>query len=154
MFEQDHTEENEQQKSDEARGGQDESFEEDSDYLSFKSFQDRVLGSEYGGEISRNDTMDDDGTYKFDTGDDDELNLEEIYKKREKIYTYYRFKDVIDGMEPDGVFPHLQDLEASGLMNNLVRREKNRVFLGLDFKKDGGRHYIHYSFDEGIKMGS
>ena len=39
-------EQNEQEKLDEARGGQDESFEEDSDYFSFRRSQDRALKSE------------------------------------------------------------------------------------------------------------
>ena len=127
-------EQDEQQKLDKARGG-DESFEEDSDYFSFERSQDRVLGSEYGSEISKGDRMDDTGTYKFDTGD--ATNLEEIFKRRRKIYTYFDLKDIISGMEPDGVFPHLEDFERAKLMDNVYsRRGVGNVLLGLDFKKD------------------
>ena len=45
MFDPEHTEENEQQKLDEARGG-DDSIGEDSDYFSFDQVRDRALGSE------------------------------------------------------------------------------------------------------------
>ena len=136
MFDQDHTKENEQQKLDEAQWGQDEA---DSDYFSFDRVRDRALGSEYGSELSRDDRMDDTGNYKFETGD--ELNLEEIYRKREKIYTYHYFKDVFDGMEPDEVFPHVEDLEKAGIMSNIKRRVSNGMFLGLDFKKDDTKTY-------------
>ena len=119
----------------ETRGG-DDSFEEDSDYFSFDRVRDRALGSEYGGDLSRGDTMDGTGTYKFDTGDD--LNLEEIHRKRKKIYTYHYLRDVINGMEPDKVFPNLGDLKKSKLMGNIHRRiGSGGVFLGLDFIRDG-----------------
>ena len=128
-------EQDEQQKLDQAQGG-DDSFEEDSDYFSFDRVRDRALGSEYGADLSRDDTMDDTGTYKFDT--DDELNLQEIFTKREKIYTYHYLRDVINGMEPNNVFPNLEDLEQSKLMTNLRRRiGTGGVFLGFDFVKDG-----------------
>ena len=136
MFRPEDNEQDEQQKLDEAQGGQDESFEEDSDYFSFDRVRDRALGSEYGADLSRDDTMDDTGTYKFDTGDD--LNLQEIFTKREKIYTYHYLRDVINGMEPDEVFPNLEDLEEAKLMKNIKRRMgAGGVFLGIDFVKDG-----------------
>ena len=64
--------------------------------------------------------MDGTGTYKFDTGD--KLDLQEIFTKREKIYTYHYLRDVINGMEPDAIFPNLEDLEKSKLMGNIKRR--------------------------------
>ena len=135
MFDQDYNEQDEQQKLDQAQGG-DDSFEEDSDYFSFDRVRDRALGSEYGADLSRGDTMGEDGNYKFDTGD--ELNLQEIFTKREKIYTYHYLRDVINGMEPDNVFPNLEDLEQSKLMGNIRRRiGTGGVFLGFDFVKDG-----------------
>ena len=136
MFE-DQNVQDEQQKLDEATGGQDESFEEDSDYFSFDRVRERALGSEYGEDLSRGDTIDADGTYKFDTGDN-EMNLEEVFRRKEKVYTYSYLRDVINGMEPDEVFPHLDDLEKSKLMGNIQRRFGNGgVFLGFDFVKDG-----------------
>ena len=135
----DYDEKNEQEKLDEAQGGND-SFEEDSDYFSFKRLQDRALESEYGSELSKGDRMDDSGNYKFETGDD--LNLEEIHRKREKIYTYHYFKGVLNGMEPDEVSSHLEDLEKAGIMSNIHRRRGvGGVFLGLDFRKDGAKTY-------------
>ena len=84
--------------------------------------------------------MDETGNYKFETGD--ELNLEEIYKKREKIYTYSYFKDVMNSIEPDETSPHLADLEKAGVMSNIRRRVRNGVFLGFDFKKDNSKVYV------------
>ena len=128
----------EQQKLDEARGGQDDSFEEDSDYFSFDRVRDRALGSEYGEELSRGDTMDDKGAYKFDYEGD---NLEQVFKRKEKVYTYSYLRDVINGMEPDEVFPHLDDLEKSKLMGNIQRRfGSGGVFLGFDFVRDGTKN--------------
>ena len=136
MFDQDYHEQDEQQKLDKAQGGQDESFEEDSDYFSFDRVRDRALRSEYGDDLSRDDTMDDTGNYKFNTGD--ELNLQEIFTKREKIYTYHYLRGVIHGMEPNEVFPNLEDLEEAKLMGNIRRRiGAGGVFLGIDFVKDG-----------------
>ena len=132
-------EQNEQEKLEEAQGGRDENLDEDSDYFSFKRSQERALASEYGSELSKDDEMDETGNYKFDT--DNATNLEEIFRRREKIYTYYQFKDVLNGMDPNEVFPHLEDLEKAGVMTNIHRRVKNNVFLGLDFKKDNSKVY-------------
>ena len=62
--------------------------------------------------------------------------------RREKLYTYSYFKDVINSMEPDETFPHLEDLEKAGVMSNIRRRVKNNVFLDFDFKKDNSKTYV------------
>ena len=139
MFDQENNEQNEQEKFEEARR-QDNVDEQDSDYFSFDRVRERALGSEYGTKLSKDDKMDDTGNYKFETGD--ALNLEEIYRKREKLYTYSYFKDVINSIEADETSPHLEDLEKAGVMTNIRRRVRNGVFLGFDFKKDNSKTYV------------
>ena len=79
-------EQNEEEKFEEAQG-RDDNVDEDSDYFTFDRIRDMALRSEYGGELSRHDSMDESGNYKFETGD--ATNLEEIYKNREEIYNYF-----------------------------------------------------------------
>ena len=137
----------EQQKLDEARGGQDVSFEDDSDYFSERRSQERLLESEYGSEISKNDRMDDKGNYVFDMNDTGgEINLNKIQERRQKLYNLQNIKDIITGMYPDEVFPHLKDLESSGFMRQVIpRRGVGNVLLGLDFLKDGAKGPVSVS---------
>lgn len=139
MFDQENNEQQEQEKFEEAQRGNND-LDEDSDYFSFKRAQERALGSEDGSERSKGDKMDETGNYKFYT--DDATNLEEIFKKWEKLYTYSYFKDVMTSIEPDEVFTNLEDLEKAGVMSNIRRRVKNNVFLGFDFKKHNSKVYV------------
>ena len=103
--------------------------DKDSDYYSFENIKRLVLEIEHGSIVSKDDTINEDGTYNLNL---DGKTDEEVLKMKKRLYDYYGMKKVMFSFEFDAIL-HIKYFEKSGFMDKMNARFRKNVLLGINY---------------------